>query len=357
MPPNHVHFNGSVNLPDAESVMREITARVPAGVLRIPDGEPGDRAGWIFFQAHRFLRLPWLVPVQPFDPAEGDYEHMPQLRLADGVDPATVTWPDPGYADAYLGSYETFTALREEGVIPAGTRFQVEYPTPLASIGAYVVPEQQRILLPGYERAMFADVNRLLAAIPRDDVAVQWDVAVEFSLLEEFFGPMSPQEVDAIIANLARCVDAVPAEVPVGLHLCYGDWGHEHFKQPESLALQVRVVNAVTAAAGRPVSFVSFTVPQYQRAESYFAPLAGLAAGPDTELNFGIVPYHPGDQAPGTTEDQARLIDAALAASPGGSRDWGVCTECGMGRAGREEIPVLLDLHRQMVAAGGLARA
>jgi hypothetical protein len=116
------------------------------------------------------------------------------------------------------------------------------------------------------------------------------------------------------------------------------------------------VLNAVTAAAGRTVSFVSFTVPQYQRAESYFAPLAGLAAGPDTELNFGLVPYHPGDQAPGTTGDQARLIDAALAASPGGSREWGVCTECGMGRAGREEIPVLLDLHRQIVAAGCLAR-
>ena len=352
MPPDHVHFNGSVNLADAESVMREIIARVPAGVRRIPDGEPGDRAGWIFFQGYKFLQMPSLVTVQPFDPVEGDYAHMPRLRLADAVDPATVTWPDPGYADAYLESYATFTALREEGVIPAGTRFQVEYPTPLASIGAYIVPEQQQALLPAYERAMFADVDRLLAAIPRHDVAVQWDVAVEFSLLEEFFGPIGPQAADAIIANLVRCVDTVPAEVPVGLHLCYGDWGHQHFKQPESLALQVRVLNAVTAAAGRPVSFVSFTVPQDQRAESYFAPLAGLAAGPDTELNFGIVPYHPGDQAPGTTEDQVRLIDAALAAGPGGTPGWGVCTECGMGRAGREEMPVLLDLHRHIVVDG-----
>ena len=200
---------------------------------------------------------------------------------------------------------------------------------------------------------MYADLDRLLAAIPHHEVAVQWDVAVEFSLLEEFFGPIGTQAIDAIIANLVRCVDTVPADVPVGLHLCYGDWGHQHFKQPESLALQVRVVNAVTAAAGRTVSFVSFTVPQYQRAESYFAPLAGLATGPDTELNFGIVPYHPGEQAPGTTGDQSRLIDAALAVGPGGTREWGVCTECGMGRAGREEIPVLLDLHRQIVAAGG----
>jgi len=92
-------------------------------------------------------------------------------------------------------------------------------------------------------------------------------------------------------------------------------------------------------------------VPQYKRAESYFAPLAELAAGPDTELNFGIVPYHPEEQAPGTTGDQVRLIDAALAASPAGRREWGVSTECGMGRAGRDEMPVLLDLHRQILAA------
>ena len=36
MPADHVHFNGSINLADAESVMREIAARVPAGMWRIP---------------------------------------------------------------------------------------------------------------------------------------------------------------------------------------------------------------------------------------------------------------------------------------------------------------------------------
>ena len=79
-------------------------------------------------------------------------------------------------------------------------------------------------------------------------------------------------------------------------------------------------MNAVTAAAGRPVSFVSFTVPQDQREESYFAPLAGLAADPGTELNFALVRV-------------------------------GICTECGMGRVNRDEIPALLDLHREIIAA------
>jgi hypothetical protein len=351
MPPDHVHFNGSVNLADAGSVMREIVTRVPSGLRRIPDGETGDRGNWIYFQLQKFLQLPWLVPVRPVGEADGDYEELPQLRLADGADPAQVSWPDLGYADAYLESYGTFAGLRKEGVIPAGVRFQVEYPTPLASIGGYIIPEQQQALLGSYEQAMFADLARLLAAIPADEVAVQWDVAVEFGVLEETWAPGGAQAFDAIIAALARCIDQVPAEIPAGLHMCYGDYGHQHFKQPESLALQVRLLNAVAAAARRPVSFVSFTVPQYQREDGYFAPLAQLSADPGTELNFALVPYHPAEQAPGTTDAQVRLIDAALAASPGGGRDWGVCTECGLGRANRDEIPALLDLHRQIVAA------
>jgi len=352
VPPTHAHFNGSVNLADTESVMREIAARVPSA-LRVPDGETGDRGNWIYFQLQKFLQLPWLVPTLPPGTADGEYEQLPQLRLADGADPDQVSWPDLGYAEAYLGSYKVFTALREQGVIPSGARFQVEYPTPMASISGYIVPEQQQALLDSYERAMFADLGRLLAAVPADEVAVQWDVAVEFGILEEAFAPGGAQAFDAIVAALARCVDQVPAGIPVGLHLCYGDYGHQHFMQPESLALQVRVLNAVTAAAGRPVSFVSFTVPQYQHDESYFAPLAGLTAGPDTELNFALVPYHPAEQAPGTTSDQVRLIDAALAASPGGRRDWGICTECGMGRVSRDEILALIDLHREIIAAQG----
>ena len=58
MPPTHAHFNGSVNLADGESVMREIAARVPSGLWRVPDGETGDRGNWIFFQMQKFLQSP-----------------------------------------------------------------------------------------------------------------------------------------------------------------------------------------------------------------------------------------------------------------------------------------------------------
>jgi hypothetical protein len=58
MPPSSVHFNGSVNLPDAETVMREISSRIPSGVRRMTDGETGDRNYWISFQTRKFEEMP-----------------------------------------------------------------------------------------------------------------------------------------------------------------------------------------------------------------------------------------------------------------------------------------------------------
>jgi hypothetical protein len=64
MPPDNDHFNGSVNLDDGESVMREIVSPIPVGLRRIPGRETGDRANWIFFRLQNFLQLPWLVADQ-----------------------------------------------------------------------------------------------------------------------------------------------------------------------------------------------------------------------------------------------------------------------------------------------------
>jgi hypothetical protein len=110
--------------------------------------------------------------------------------------------------------------------------------------------------------------------------------------------------------------------------------------------MQVDVVNAVVAGASRPLNWASFTVPQARDDAAYFAPLSSLAAGRETELYFALVPYHPDDQAEGTTATQIEHVDAALA-----GREWGICTECGMGRAHAEDIPRLLDLHREILAA------
>jgi hypothetical protein len=342
MPPTAVHFNGAVNLPDAETVMREIVARVPEGLRRIPEGETGDRQQWIFFQLQKFWETPGLEPSEPVDAGSG-YGAMPKVRLSEGTAPGDIAWPNLGYADAYEESYATFSKLQQEGVIPAGIRYQVEYPTPLASMSAWMVDEDRDAVEASYESALFADLERLLETIPHEQLAVQWDVAVEFGLLELGFG--APLSFDEVVARLVRCVDLVPGDVPVGLHLCYGDYQHRHFKEPESLDLQIRLTNAVTASTDRPVSFFAFTVPQYRKDAAYFEPLGAVDVPAETELYLALVPYHPDDQEPGTTTEQIRLVDELL-----GDREWGICTECGMGRAERDDVPTLLDLHREILA-------
>jgi hypothetical protein len=350
MPPTAVHFNGSVNLPDGETVMREISSRIPNGVNRMTDGETGNRNYWINFQVRKFEQMPEFETVsvgKAYETAP-DAPEMPQLRLTEDAKAETINWPNLGYADEYTESFATFERLQNEGTIPAGVRMQLQYPTPLASMAGTIAPEDQAKVAPSYEAALFADLDTVLERLPHDRVAVQWDVAVEFGALEGAMGPKIP--IDQIAPGLVRCLERVPADVPVGMHLCYGDYGHQHFKQPESLQTQVDLVNAVSAAAGRTLNFVSFTVPQGRSDLAYFEPLGGLATGPETELYFALVPYHPDDQAPGTTAEQIENIDAVLSNSPAGVRQWGVCTECGMGRVDAGDVPRLLDLHSEILS-------
>jgi hypothetical protein len=351
MPPTAVHFNGSVNLPDGETVMRAISSRIPVGVRRMTDGETGDRNYWISFQTRKFEQMPEFETVSvgmAYETAP-DAPPMPQMRLSEGASAEMINWPNLGYADAYTESFAIFDRLQNEGTIPGGVRLQLQYPTPLASVAGTIVAEDQPKVAPSYEQALFADLDTALERLPHDRIAIQWDVAVEFGALEGAMGPKVP--MDQIVPGLVRCLERVPADVPVGMHLCYGDYGHQHFKQPESLQMQVDLVNAVTSAAERPLNFVSFTVPQGRSDSAYFQPLVGLSTGSETELYFALVPYHPDDQAAGTTGKQIEHIDAALSGSPGGARDWGICTECGMGRVAARDMPRLLDLHSQIVSS------
>jgi hypothetical protein len=351
MPPGSVHFNGSVNLPDTETVMREISTRIPAGVRRMTDGETDDRNYWISFQVGKFEQMPEFERVssgRAYE-TEADAPEMPRLRLAEGASAETIDWPNLGYADEYTKSFATFDRLQEEGTIPAGVRMQLQYPTPLASVAGTIAPEDLPAVAPAYEQALFADLDTLLERLPHDRIAVQWDIAVEMGALEGAMGVA--MSMDQIAPGIARCLERVPDDVPAGLHLCYGDYGHQHWKQPESLQMQVDLSNAVISASRRRLDFVSFTVPQDRDDSGYFEPLRGLSAGSDTELNFALVPYHPAAQASGTTERQVEHIDTALAASTAGAREWGICTECGMGRVDAGDVPELLDLHSKILTA------
>jgi hypothetical protein len=346
MPPKWVHVNGSVNLPDTETAMRELATRIPA-LTQIPDGETGEeRKIFMEFLLPKFKAARGLELVEVSSRNDKVVElAYDRVQLVDGVDPMDIDWPEIGYCEFYRQSWEVFRKLQREGVIAPATRFQVQYSTPYAGVGSYVRREDALRVLPSYEDALFADLDRLLSLIPANSIAVQWDLPMEIGALEapELFAVSDCLTLDVVAANIARCIDHVPVDVPVGMHLCYGDAQHRHWKEPTSLRMQIDLINAVAKRIRRNIDWTAFTVPQYASDDSFFAPLADLTSLLK-EPYLALVPYHPSRQPSGTIEKQVHLVDRYL-----GQRQWGICTECGLSGVARPELPALLNLHSSIL--------
>jgi hypothetical protein len=336
------HLVGSVNLPDSETVLRTVSAHLGDRMRRIPDGEVGERFYWVQFQTARLDAMEGIsrIPVEPFYLREV-FDGRP-FRLDDDVAADELVFPDLGYAEAALGSYAVFRRLRDEGVIAAGTRFQVSLPTPAGVVGPFIVAEDRAAVEPAYEQALFGELRRILDGIPHEDLAIQWDTAVEFALLEGRMPSWFGDDVLAgVIERAARQAAAVPAEVEVGYHLCYGDVEEQHFVQPADAGHLAAVLRGILSKAPRTVSWVHLPVPIERDDAAYFAPLAAVDIPAETELYLGLIHHEDG-----VVGAQRRAQAAATAV-----QHFGVGTECGFGRGPSDRTPSLLDLHAAVAEA------
>ncbi len=335
--PRGVHLVGSVPLKDSEEVFRVASATLGERLRRIPDGETGIRHNWVSWQVEVFAGHP-LFEQTPPDP--NAYVPRSFFKLRAATPASGVTFDRLGYADVAKASYATFAQLKQAGVIPASTRFQVSLPTPLAPVNAFVAPQDQAIVEPAYEAAMLAELQQICAAIPHDQLAIQWDTAIEFAILEGFMPSHLTNPKEAILERLVRVGASVPTDVELGYHLCYGDAGHKHFKEPEDTSKLVEVANGVAAGLTRPLNWLHLPVPRNRTDDAYFAPLKQLRLHPETELYLGLV--HITDGVEGTRR--------RVAAAERTVADFGVATECGMGRRPPETIPDLLRIHSEVAA-------
>jgi hypothetical protein len=108
----------------------------------------------------------------------------------------------------------------------------------------------------------------------------------------------------------------------MGFHLCYGDYGHVHLREPIDSANVVELANQLVGAATRPVNWIHVPVPIERTDDAYFEPFGGLSLPEDTELYLGLVHFRDG------VEGTELRIKSALRHVPA----FGVATECGMGR-------------------------
>jgi methionine synthase II (cobalamin-independent) len=330
-----VHLVGSIPLADSDSVFRRVAEALGEHVRRVPDGETGKRRRWNSWTAPTYEQTPGLelVPSPP-----GSYTPWPQARLT--IDADDLVLARIGFADAALDSYARFAALKAEGVIPAAVRFQVCLPSPVAPMTVLIEEGSRAAVEPAHLRQLHAEIGEILADVPHDQLAVQWDVCQDVGIWEGFYPAYFDDHQQGVIDRLRDCAEIIPPDVEVGFHLCYGDFGHKHFMDPTDLGVATEMINRVTAACARPIDWFHVPVPIDRDDVAYYAPLAGLALTTQTELYVGLIHFDDGIDGA-----RRRLASARRYVS-----EFGVATECGFGRRAPETIEPLLALHADVAA-------
>ncbi|MCK9920109.1 hypothetical protein MXD81_64375 [Microbacteriaceae bacterium K1510] len=337
-----VHLVGSIGLDSVEEVFHTVGPKLGHHLKRIPDGEQGPRRLWVSFQ-YPFLRSsPFLRP----DPSGAlrKTSGFPLLCLAEGVKADEVRFGELGYAREARASYQDFLAARARGDIAEGVRFQVCLPTPMSVIYAFCTARDVAAIEPAYEAAMIREVDQIARHIPHHDLCIQWDVCHDMIIWDgqpqdQF--PLVNASKAEIVARLARICTGIPADVELGFHLCYGDFGGKHFFDPVTARNLVDISNAIVKAVPHKVAYIHMPVPLPRATDDYLSPLQDLQLPPGTELYLGLI--HAADGAEGA---RRRIALARKYVS-----DFGVATECGFARARKPDlVHTLVDIHAALAA-------
>lgn len=267
----------------------------------------------------------------------------PLLTLAEGVAPSEVHFGELGYAREARASYLDFVSARENGTLPKDIRFQVCLPTPFAVVSSVVVHGALSVVEAAYEKAMIAEITALCRHVPHADLCIQWDVCNEMVIWDGQPSDAVPSHVsrEAIIQRMQRLCAAVPDDVELGIHLCYGDFGARHFVEPKDAAKMVDFANVLAKSIKHKLAYIHMPLPLGRNDDTFHRPLADLKLGSGTALFLGLV--HAKDGIDGT---KARVTAAHRYVS-----QFGIATECGMARARSEEtVRTLLKIHAEVCA-------
>jgi hypothetical protein len=327
---------GSVPLDTAEEVFRALAPPLGRYLAYMPDGEIGDRRYWIDGIAYRVLNgHPELETLRRPAPDENGVERWRPLGRADqfqfrvraGV--KEVRFGDPGWRLGYtsdaVASYFVFRQLKQDGVIPRHVRFQVCMPLSYSAVASFFPdPADHDRIVPGFTAALGAEVAKMVEKIPPDELAIQWDLAIENRLLEGVLAQggaaAARREAERLMAPARAVAAAAPAAVALGYHSCFGTLDGWPSRQPADLAGSVMLLNAAVKASGRRVDFLH--LPTLGTAEDrFFAPLGELDAG-GARVYLGAI-HHMHDEAG---------LRAQLRAARRYLGSFGLSAPCGFGR-------------------------
>jgi methionine synthase II (cobalamin-independent) len=332
---------------DATKVIEMIADHIGGLTPCIPDG---DQAGWAPSVIKTLPGNPDIEFVAAVPMRAGSDFHLPLLALKKDADRSKFKLGPYTFAEVAKDSYAKFLALREAGKVPEGTRFQVTLPTPI--MGIMIMQEPWDYILPIAEDAMLKELDGILAAIPADDLTIQWDVAHEIAATEyerhpdaaelPYMDAYPPATFEQMIASIARVSDAVPEPVELGIHLCYGCPDGSHMIEPHDGTVLKEYTEALVKKIKRHIDYFHLPVPIARDDDAFWNPLGEMKLDADTKLYLGLIHLEDG------VEGAQRRMAAAQRVIP----EFGVGTECGFSFVPQEDIEPLLDLHREVATVG-----
>ncbi len=331
-------FTGSIGLENEDKVFRSLSKTIGERAKRYPDGETGERHYWVRWLDSVYKANQQFEMSNPNKKLAGYKDSQTRIFycLARGLKEQDVNMGRFGYAKHAIASYKTFKTLKTAGVVPATTRFQVSLPTSVAAMTGFVEMESRSKIETAVENSIKGEVEDITSHIPADELSIQWDICFEVVAHDGGGLPLHYENIfTGSINRICRHLSWVPNNTEVGIHLCYGDPGHQHILEPQNLATCVSFANALSDGTSRILNWVHMPVPRERDDRDYFRPLKNLNLNPKTELYLGLIHYT--DGVKGT---QKRLQTAKSFVSK-----FGVATECGFGRRPKETIPTLLEIH------------
>lgn len=314
---------GGMPNPEVEDVFRSLAEHLGPVLTRMPDGE---RMGWLtkVWQSHA---------ENPSLKEDGAALLNGQKSLAvrtfclcDGASADDLKLGPYGYAESAKKSYEVFRRLKESGVIGKDVRFQMTLAGPgTTTYSVKVDPEQ---LLPRAAEALSGEIAKIVDAIPAEELTIQLDIAMEAEHEEYIRAPDSfdtpvhehfhwtqAQMADAV----ASVANRIPPEVELGFHVCT-IWHHDPAGGQDNEVV-ADTVNALIERIKRPITYFHIPIiPEHDKVEDY-EPLRNMKLAPDTKLFLGLI-----NLADGVEGAKRRIELAEKVVS-----DFGVSFYCGLG--------------------------
>jgi hypothetical protein len=346
-------FVGSVPFDGVPEVMETLGRRFGAAMPAIPDGEVGERRSWVNRLCYQVLNGHMdLETLKRPRPDENGVERMlPRdrddvwhFRVRPGVEHLRFGNPGArlGYARDAVASHFVFRTLKEQGLLPQDLRFQVSIPMVNSVIRPLYCPDPADLarVRPGYEEALAAELDAMLARIPGEDLAIQWDCAWEVAAVHGDAANYPGEDaMETQVTPIGRLSQRLPEAVALGFHFCFGTFGGWPRFAPPDLGRTVELVNASVAATGRRVDWVH--IPTLDTTEdAFYAPLAGLDVG-GARVYLGMIHSMP-------------TFAHRLAAARKYLASFGLAAYCGFGRTPPAAMPAILDDHAAALEAAGL---